>query len=42
MEHKIIRGERPDGSEWVETQARITAKGMALLSEIFSSELAFG
>ncbi len=40
MEHKIIRGERPDGSEWVETQARITAKGMALLSEIFSSELA--
>lgn len=42
MEHKIIRGERPDGSEWVETQARITARGMALLSEIFSSELAFG
>lgn len=42
MEHKIVRGERPDGSEWVETQPRITAKGMALLSEIFSSELAFG
>ena len=42
MEHKIVRGERPDGSEWVETQPRITAKGMALLSEIFSSELVFG
>lgn len=42
MEHKIVTGERSDGSEWVETQARITAKGMAYLSEIFSCELAFG
>ena len=42
MEHKIVRGERSDGSEWVETQPRITAKGMACLSEIFSCELAFG
>ena len=40
MEHKMVTGEKSDGSEWTDTQARITAKGMVLLSEIFSSELA--
>lgn len=35
MEHKMTKGEKSDGSEWVDTQARITAKGMARLAEIF-------
>ncbi|WP_025915783.1 phage antirepressor KilAC domain-containing protein [Herminiimonas sp. CN] len=34
MEHKIATGEKSDGSEWASTQARITAKGMARLSEM--------
>lgn len=38
MEHKITRGEKSDGSEWVNTQARITAKGMARLSKILAEE----
>lgn len=36
MEHKLTHGEKSDGSEWTDTQARITAKGMAKLSEILS------
>lgn len=36
MEHKITRGERPDGSEWVGTQARVTAKGMAKLATVIA------
>ncbi|MBP7953551.1 MAG: phage antirepressor KilAC domain-containing protein [Nitrosomonas sp.] len=36
MEHKITRGEKSDGSEWLDTQARITAKGLALLAEFIS------
>lgn len=34
MEHKTTTGEKSDGSEWVDTQARITAKGMAKLSTL--------
>jgi len=36
MEHKITRGERQDGSEWVGTQARVTAKGMAKLATVIA------
>lgn len=34
MEHKTTTGEKSDGSEWVDTQARITAKGMTKLSAL--------
>lgn len=37
MEHKITKGQKGDGSEWASTQPRITAKGLAKLSEILSS-----
>lgn len=36
MEHKMTHGEKSDGSEWTDTQARITAKGIAKLSEMLS------
>lgn len=34
MEHKTTTGEKSDGSEWVDTQARVTAKGMTKLSSL--------
>lgn len=37
MEHKMIRGEKSDGSEWTDTQARVTAKGMAKLAVLLST-----
>jgi anti-repressor protein len=37
MEHKITRGEKSDGSEWIDTQARVTAKGLTRLAQIVSS-----
>lgn len=33
LEHKVTSGERKDGTEWVSTQVRITAKGLAKLAE---------
>lgn len=36
LEHKMTTGEKSDGSEWTSTQVRVTAKGMAGLSELFS------
>jgi phage antirepressor YoqD-like protein len=36
VEHKITQGDRGDGSQWVNTQARITAKGMVRLAQDFS------
>jgi phage anti-repressor protein/exonuclease VII small subunit len=38
MEHKITKGEKSDGSEWISTQARITAKGMARLSQLLETQ----
>lgn len=38
MEHKITRGEKSDGTEWTDTQPRITAKGIAKLAQILASE----
>ncbi len=34
MEHKTTTGDRGDGSEWIDIQARVTAKGMARLSQM--------
>lgn len=33
VEHKITKGDKSDGSEWIDTQARITAKGMTRLAQ---------
>lgn len=38
MEHKMTKGEKSDGSEWVDTQARITAKGIARLAEMLADQ----
>lgn len=37
MEHKLTKGERSDGTEWVSTQVRVTAKGIARLSQILTN-----
>lgn len=37
MEHKITSGTKADGAEWTDTQARITAKGMAHLSKLIQA-----
>jgi len=34
MEHKVTRGEKSDGTEWSNTQARVTAKGLTKLAQI--------
>ena len=36
MEHKTTTGEKGDGSEWTNTQARITPKGLARLAELLA------
>lgn len=38
MEHKITTGEKSDGSEWSNTQCRITPKGLTRLAEIIRHE----
>lgn len=38
MEHKVTTGEKSDGTEWVSTQARVTAKGMARLALLICGE----
>lgn len=35
LEHKVITGSRPDGSEWASTQVRVTAKGLTVLAKAF-------
>lgn len=34
LEHKVTTGDRSDGSEWVNTQVRITAKGVSALAQM--------
>lgn len=34
MEHRVITGTRPDGSEWIGTQVRVTAKGLSALAKV--------
>lgn len=38
LEHKVTHGEKADGSEWISSQVRVTARGMARLAEIFEQE----
>ena len=38
MEHKVTTGDKSDGTEWTSTQVRVTAKGMARLSVLFTNE----
>lgn len=35
LEHKVTTGERGDGTEWCNSQVRVTAKGMARLAKLF-------
>ena len=37
MEHKVTTGDKSDGTEWANTQARVTAKGMARLALVFTT-----
>lgn len=37
MEHKVTTGDKSNGTEWANTQARITAKGMARLALVFTN-----
>jgi phage antirepressor YoqD-like protein/phage regulator Rha-like protein len=35
LEHKVASGDRGDGTEWCNTQVRVTAKGMTRLAKLF-------
>lgn len=35
LEHKVTTGPRPDGTEWISTQLRVTAKGLTVLAKAF-------
>ncbi|NSZ73346.1 DNA-binding protein [Agrobacterium tumefaciens] len=35
LDHKVTTGPRPDGTEWISTQIRVTAKGLAVLAKAF-------
>ncbi|MBV6794293.1 phage antirepressor KilAC domain-containing protein [Xanthomonas euvesicatoria] len=37
LEHKVTTGAKPDGSEWVRTQVRVTAKGLTNLAKALSA-----
>ncbi len=39
LEHKVVTGQRIDGTEWSNTQVRVTAKGMARLAELLEKPL---
>lgn len=40
LEHKVTTGAKPDGSEWVRTQVRVTAKGLTNLAKALSAPAA--
>ncbi|MEA9885994.1 phage antirepressor KilAC domain-containing protein [Xanthomonas campestris pv. raphani] len=40
LEHKATTGAKPDGSEWVRTQVRVTAKGLTNLAKALSAPVA--
>ncbi|MCC4618496.1 phage antirepressor KilAC domain-containing protein [Xanthomonas campestris pv. asclepiadis] len=40
LEHKLTTGGKPDGSEWVRTQVRVTAKGLTNLAKALSAPAA--
>lgn len=35
LEHKVTTGPRPDGTEWISTQVRVTPKGLTVLAKAF-------
>lgn len=35
LEHKVSSGPRPDGTEWISTQVRVTPKGLTVLAKAF-------
>jgi phage regulator Rha-like protein/phage antirepressor YoqD-like protein len=35
LEHKVSTGPRPDGTEWISTQIRVTPKGLTMLAKAF-------
>lgn len=35
LEHKVTTGPRPDGTEWIGTQVRITPRGLTVLAKAF-------
>jgi len=35
LEHKVTTGPRPDGTEWIGTQVRVTPKGLTVLAKAF-------
>lgn len=36
LEHKLTTGQKPDGTEWISTQVRVTAKGLTNLAKALS------
>lgn len=38
LEHKVATGEKSDGSEWTSTQVRVTARGLAKLTDVLRQE----
>ena len=39
LEHKVNTGPRPDGTEWISTQVRVTPKGLTILAKAFPKAL---
>lgn len=39
LEHKVTTGPRPDGTEWIGTQVRVTPKGIAALAKAFPNSV---
>ncbi len=37
LEHKVTTGPRPDGTEWISTQIRVTPKGLTVLAKALPS-----
>lgn len=35
LEHKVTTGARPDGTEWLSTQVRVTPRGLTVLAKAF-------
>lgn len=38
LEHKVVTGQRNDGTDWGTTQVRVTAKGIARIAELLERE----
>lgn len=38
LEHKVTTGEKSDGSEWTNTQVRVTARGLTKLTEVLRKD----